>query len=108
MCAGMSPCAFPQSHTLAAHRLLFTVRAPPGCASRRCARPAAGAVRELRRDAVFLADERDAERASVDAERLASERGFYAELQRQEADMRSGGQGGMNPHLRKKKGGGKK
>lgn len=39
----------------------------------------------------------------MDAERMASERAFYAELQRQEADMKSGGQGGMNPHLKKKK-----
>jgi nucleolar protein 14 len=39
----------------------------------------------------------------VDAERLASERRFYAELQGQEADMRSGGQKGMHPHRKKKK-----
>ncbi|KXZ52129.1 hypothetical protein GPECTOR_10g758 [Gonium pectorale] len=62
-----------------------------------------GAIRELRRDAAFLAEERDAATAAVDAERMASERHFYAELQRQEADMRSGGQAGMNPHLKKKK-----
>jgi nucleolar protein 14 len=46
--------------------------------------------------------ERDAEKARVDAERLASERSFYAELQRQEADAKSGGQRGMNPHKKKK------
>ena len=46
---------------------------------------------------------RDAERAQVDAERLASERRFYAELQGQETDMRSGGQKGMHPHRKKKK-----
>ncbi len=62
-----------------------------------------GAIRELRRDATFMADQRDRERSAVDAERMASERAFYAELQRQEADMKSGGQGGMNPHLKKKK-----
>ncbi|GIL50075.1 hypothetical protein Vafri_6396 [Volvox africanus] len=62
-----------------------------------------GAIRELRRDAVFMAEERDRETARVDAERLESERRFYSELQRQEADMRSGGQGGMNPHLKKKR-----
>lgn len=28
---------------------------------------------------------------------------FYSELQAQEADMRSGGQRGMNPHLKNKK-----
>lgn len=65
---------------------------------------ATGAIRELRRDAVFMADERDRETARVDSERLESQRKFYSELQRQEADMRSGGQGGMNPHLKKKAG----
>jgi nucleolar protein 14 len=29
---------------------------------------------------------------------------FYAELQAQQADLKSGGQGGMNPHLKGKKG----
>ena len=46
---------------------------------------------------------RDASRAEVDAERLANERKFYAELQGQEADFKSGGQGGMNPHRKKKR-----
>jgi len=59
-----------------------------------------GALRELRRDGAFLAAERDAERAGVDAERLRSEKAFYSELQGFEADMRSGGQAGMNPHLK--------
>ncbi len=62
-----------------------------------------GAVRELRRDASFMAGARDTERAVVDAERAASQRRFYSELQRQEADLKSGGQGGMNPHLKKGK-----
>jgi nucleolar protein 14 len=47
--------------------------------------------------------ERDAEKARVDAERLASERAFYSELQDQEADAKSGGQRGLNPHRKKKK-----
>jgi nucleolar protein 14 len=47
--------------------------------------------------------ERDAEKAHVDAERLASERAFYSELQRFEADAKSGGQGGMHPHKKKRK-----
>eukprot|EP00877_Chromochloris_zofingiensis_P005493 jgi/Chrzof1/14945/Cz09g21210.t1 len=62
-----------------------------------------GAMRELRRDASFMAHERDTERAQVDTERLASERKFYAELQFQEADAKSGGQRGMNPHRKNKK-----
>lgn len=47
--------------------------------------------------------ERDAEKTRVDAERLASERAFYHELQVQEADAKSGGQKGMNPHKKKGK-----
>ncbi|WIA18434.1 hypothetical protein OEZ85_009894 [Tetradesmus obliquus] len=62
-----------------------------------------GAMRELRRDAVFMSAERDAEKGRVDAERLASERAFYSELQVQEADAKSGGQKGLNPHRKKKK-----
>ncbi len=40
--------------------------------------------------------------SQVDKERMASQKAFYAELQRQESDMKSGGQAGMNPHLKKK------
>lgn len=47
--------------------------------------------------------ERDSEKARVDAERLASEKAFYHELQVQEADAKSGGQKGMNPHKKKGK-----
>lgn len=65
-----------------------------------------GAMRELRRDAVFMARERDAERAVVDAERLDSQKRFYAELEGLDKDLRSGGQGGMNPHLKKRNRGG--
>lgn len=50
-----------------------------------------------------MAEARDRERAQVDAERLDSERRFYSELQKQEADLKSGGQGGLNPHLKKKR-----
>jgi nucleolar protein 14 len=60
-------------------------------------------MRELRRDGAFLAATRDRERAVVDAERMASQRAFYSELQAFEGDMRSGGQAGMNPHLKKAK-----
>jgi hypothetical protein len=52
---------------------------------------------------VLLLQERDAEKARVDAERLASERAFYSELQVQEADAKSGGQRGMNPHKKRRK-----
>lgn len=62
-----------------------------------------GAMRELRKDSAFMAVERDRERAVVDAERLESQKRFYTELQGQAADLRSGGQAGMNPHLKKKK-----
>lgn len=60
-------------------------------------------MRELRRDGAFLAAEREAEKSVVDGERLDSQRKFYAELQNQQSDLRSGGQGGMNPHLQNKK-----
>jgi nucleolar protein 14 len=59
-------------------------------------------MRELRRDAAFMAAARDADKAAVDAERLASERRFYAELQAQEADFKSGGQRGMHKGKKKK------
>lgn len=52
---------------------------------------------------LLLLQERDAEKARVDAERLASERAFYSELQVQEADAKSGGQRGMNPHKKRRK-----
>lgn len=65
---------------------------------------AAGAMRELRKDATFMAGVRDKEKATVDSERMTSQRKFYSELESQEADFKSGGQGGgMNSHLKKKK-----
>ncbi|CAD7704342.1 unnamed protein product [Ostreobium quekettii] len=70
---------------------------------RRVRRERRGAARELRRDAAFMAGVRDRERAEVDGERLESERRFYRELEGLEADFRSGGQAGMNPHLAKKR-----
>ena len=48
-----------------------------------------------------MADTRDRERAQVDAERMDSQRRFYSELQTQAADLNSGGQGGINVHLKK-------
>ena len=63
--------------------------------------PPAGAMRELRRDSTFMVEQRDKERGVVDAERMDSQRRFYSELQQQEADMKSGGQRGLNPHLKK-------
>ena len=60
-----------------------------------------GALRELRKDAVFMAEERDRERSQVDAERMESQRRFYTELESQAADLNSGGQRGINEHLKK-------
>lgn len=57
----------------------------------------------LLHSACCCVQERDAEKGRVDAERLASERAFYSELQVQEADAKSGGQKGLNPHRKKKK-----
>lgn len=50
-----------------------------------------------------MAEVRDRERSQVDAERMDSQRKFYSELQKQQADLNSGGQGGMNPHLKKRR-----
>ena len=54
-----------------------------------------GAMRELRRDAAFLGEERDKERQSHKAQRKGLIRKNNAFLQQQEADFKSGGQGGM-------------
>ena len=54
-----------------------------------------GAVRELRRDAAFMANVRDEEKTSRQAELDASARRAISFLQQQEADFKSGGQGGM-------------
>lgn len=62
-----------------------------------------GAMKELRKDAVFMSRVRESERTKVDKERMESERKFYKELNAFEQDWKSGGQGGMNPHLKKKK-----
>jgi nucleolar protein 14 len=54
-----------------------------------------GAMRELRKDAAFLGEAREADRAAERMERRAVLRGNLAFLERQEADFKSGGQGGM-------------
>lgn len=61
-----------------------------------------GMLRELRKDASFMAAERDKEKAQVDAERMESQRKFYSELQQQAADLASGGQRGMAKKKRRK------
>lgn len=62
-----------------------------------------GAMRELRKDAVFLGAARDADAAAEKKERRTKLRANFAFLEGQEADFKSGGQGGMW-----KKGGNKK
>ncbi len=64
-------------------------------------------MRELRKDALFMAEERDRERGQVDAERMESQKKFYSELEAQQADLNSGGQKGLNGHLKKRKFGSK-
>jgi len=54
-----------------------------------------GAIRELRRDASFMADVRDREKEKKQGELDGSARRAMAFLQQQEADFKSGGQGGM-------------
>lgn len=52
-------------------------------------------MRELRKDAVFLSDEKEKEKAQVQAERAGAYQKAVSFLQQQEADFKSGGQGGM-------------
>ena len=59
-------------------------------------------MRELRKDARFLAEERARAVARNDASREASQRAALTFLQQQQADFRSGGQGGMAKGLRRK------
>ncbi|KAL4451742.1 hypothetical protein ABPG75_007404 [Micractinium tetrahymenae] len=54
-----------------------------------------GAARELRRDGAFMAEVRDREKAAKQAELFASEKRAKSFLQQQQADFKSGGQGGM-------------
>ena len=54
-----------------------------------------GAMRELRKDAVFLSDEKDKEKAQAKAERAGAFQKNMSFLQQQESDFKSGGQGGM-------------
>ena len=61
-----------------------------------------GAMRELRKDAAFLADVAETGKAAVRAERRGAVRRDTAWLQSLEADMKSGGQGGMWKKKRKK------
>lgn len=54
-----------------------------------------GAMRELRKDAVFLSDEKEKEKAEARAERAGAYQKAMSFLQQQESDFKSGGQGGM-------------
>lgn len=63
-----------------------------------------GAVRELRKDAAFMSGVKDREKASQQNAFDASARKAMAFLQQQEADFKSGGQGGMwNKNKNKKR-----
>jgi nucleolar protein 14 len=64
-------------------------------------REAKGAARELRKDNRFLADERAKMVASAGAEREAKHRAALSFLEQQEADFKSGGQGGMMKRKKK-------
>ena len=54
-----------------------------------------GAVRELRKDASYLGEQRDLERKSEERDRKRTLRGNNAWLSKLEQDLKSGGQGGM-------------
>lgn len=54
-----------------------------------------GAMRELRKDSLFMFEEREKDSEADKAERRAQRRAGLAFLEQQEADFKSGGQGGM-------------
>jgi nucleolar protein 14 len=59
--------------------------------------------REVTRDAVFMGVERRKEKERAASARDKTQKRAIAFLEQQEADMKSGGQAGMNPHLRQKR-----
>lgn len=61
-----------------------------------------GAIRELRKDAVFMAGVRDQEKARLQARLDNSAKRAISFLQQQESDFKSGGQGGMWKKKKKK------
>jgi len=61
-----------------------------------------GAIRELRKDAAFMAAVRDQEKARLQARLDTSAKRAISFLQQQESDFKSGGQGGMWKKKRKK------
>lgn len=63
-------------------------------AKRVAAKEKRGKMREMRKDSLFLSDQRDKEKAQVDKERMESQRSFYSILEKQASDLKSGGQGG--------------
>ena len=61
-----------------------------------------GAIRELRKDAVFMADVRDREKTKLQNRLDQSAKRAISFLQQQESDFKSGGQGGMWKKKKKK------
>lgn len=59
--------------------------------------------RELSRDAAFMGEVRRKEKDRTAAARDVKARRAISFLHQQEADFKSGGQGGMNPHKKKRK-----
>ena len=60
--------------------------------------------REVTRDATFMAEVRRKEKARAANKRDKTQTRAIAFLEQQESDFKSGGQGGMNPHKKKRKG----
>jgi nucleolar protein 14 len=58
--------------------------------------------RELARDAAFMGEVRRKEKLAAAAKRDKTQMRALAFLEQQEADFKSGGQGDMNPHRKKK------
>ena len=86
-----------------AHTLHILACSPERSTPQQEHRACAALKRELSRDAAFMGEARRQERMRAAAARDRTARRDLAFLEQQEADFRSGGQGGMNPHRASKK-----
>jgi nucleolar protein 14 len=59
--------------------------------------------REITRDAAFMGEEKRKEKERAKNARDKTQKRAIAFLEQQEADAKSGGQAGMNPHLKQKR-----
>eukprot|EP01025_Chloroclados_australasicus_P015531 TRINITY_DN1745_c1_g3_i2.p1 TRINITY_DN1745_c1_g3~~TRINITY_DN1745_c1_g3_i2.p1 ORF type:complete len:931 (-),score=129.01 TRINITY_DN1745_c1_g3_i2:537-3053(-) len=70
---------------------------------RKAVREERDAMRMLRKDSAFVLNVRETQKYNAAEERDKKAKAAISFLQSQEADFKSGGQAGMNPHLKKKR-----